>query len=107
MSNYKPKEFAEMIGASVKILQRWGRENIKIKGRERKKLRKSYKTEFFLHQNKNKSFTEQLVYADLSIIFIWHIIKNAMKKKKDLFPDMTFQNGSTRSIFRKILNFHG
>ncbi len=47
MSNYKPKEFAEMIGASVKILQRWGRENIKIKGRERKKLRKSYKTEIF------------------------------------------------------------
>ena len=49
----------------------------------------------------------QSLYADLSIIFIWHIIKNAMKKKKDLFPDMTFQNGSTRSIFRKILNFHG
>lgn len=28
MSNYKPKEFAEMIGVSVKTLQRWDRENI-------------------------------------------------------------------------------
>ena len=28
MSNYKPKEFAEMIGVSVKTLQRWDREGI-------------------------------------------------------------------------------
>lgn len=27
MSNYKPQEFAEMIGVSVKTLQRWDREN--------------------------------------------------------------------------------
>lgn len=26
MSNYKPQEFAEMIGVSVKTLQRWDRE---------------------------------------------------------------------------------
>lgn len=28
MSNYKPKEFAEMIGVSVKTLQRWDREGV-------------------------------------------------------------------------------
>lgn len=28
MSNYKPKDFAEMIGVSVKTLQRWDREGI-------------------------------------------------------------------------------
>ena len=28
MSNYKPKEFAEMIGVSVKTLQKWDREGI-------------------------------------------------------------------------------
>ena len=27
MSNYKPQEFAEMIGVSVKILQRWDKED--------------------------------------------------------------------------------
>ena len=28
MSNYKPQEFAEMIGVSVKTLQRWDKEGI-------------------------------------------------------------------------------
>ncbi len=28
MSNYKPKEFAEIIGVSVKTLQRWDGEGI-------------------------------------------------------------------------------
>lgn len=29
MSNYKPQEFAEMIGVSVKTLQRWDKEVLK------------------------------------------------------------------------------
>ena len=28
MGNYKPQEFAEMIGVSVKTLQRWDKEGI-------------------------------------------------------------------------------
>jgi hypothetical protein len=28
ITNYKPKDFAELLGASVKILQRWDREGI-------------------------------------------------------------------------------
>ncbi|WP_370863096.1 MerR family transcriptional regulator, partial [uncultured Dubosiella sp.] len=28
MVNYKPKDFAELLGVSVKILQRWDREGI-------------------------------------------------------------------------------
>ena len=28
MSNYKPQKFAEMIGVSVKTLQRWDKEGI-------------------------------------------------------------------------------
>ncbi|MEE0296348.1 MAG: MerR family transcriptional regulator, partial [Lachnospiraceae bacterium] len=28
MTNYKPKDFAELIGVSVKTLQRWDREGI-------------------------------------------------------------------------------
>ncbi|MFQ7299579.1 MAG: MerR family DNA-binding transcriptional regulator, partial [Clostridium sp.] len=27
MTNYKPKDFAELLGVSVKTLQRWDREN--------------------------------------------------------------------------------
>ncbi|WP_368076119.1 MerR family transcriptional regulator, partial [uncultured Clostridium sp.] len=27
MINYKPKDFAELLGVSVKTLQRWDREN--------------------------------------------------------------------------------
>ena len=33
MSNYKPQEFAEMIGVSVKTLQRWDKEG-KLKARD-------------------------------------------------------------------------
>ena len=28
ISNYKPQDFAELLGVSVKTLQRWDRENI-------------------------------------------------------------------------------
>ena len=28
ITNYKPKDFAELLGVSVKTLQRWDRENI-------------------------------------------------------------------------------
>jgi predicted site-specific integrase-resolvase len=28
ITNYKPKDFAELLGVSVKILQRWDREGI-------------------------------------------------------------------------------
>ncbi|MCR4944547.1 MAG: IS607 family transposase, partial [Clostridium sp.] len=28
MTNYKPKDFAELLGVSVKTLQRWDREDI-------------------------------------------------------------------------------
>ncbi|MEE0255627.1 MerR family DNA-binding transcriptional regulator, partial [Blautia schinkii] len=28
MTNYKPKDFAELLGVSVKTLQRWDREGI-------------------------------------------------------------------------------
>ena len=28
ITNYKPKDFAELLGASVKMLQRWDREGI-------------------------------------------------------------------------------
>lgn len=28
ITNYKPKDFAELLGVSVKTLQRWDRENV-------------------------------------------------------------------------------
>lgn len=53
---------------------------------------KSYKTEIF-PTPEQKQIIHRTVYADLSIIFILHIIKKSVKKKKNLFRDMTFQNG--------------
>ena len=38
ITNYKPKDFAELLGVSVKTLQRWDREGVS-------KLLKSFKTE--------------------------------------------------------------
>ena len=33
ITNYKPKDFAELLGVSVKTLQRWDREGRDSKGR--------------------------------------------------------------------------
>ena len=32
ITNYKPKDFAELLGVSVKTLQRWDRDGILLKG---------------------------------------------------------------------------
>lgn len=44
MSNYKPKEFAEMIGVSVKTLQRWDK-NGKLKAHRTPTDRRFYTQE--------------------------------------------------------------
>ena len=42
ITNYKPKDFAELLGVSVKTLQRWDRENI-LKAKRTPTDRRYYK----------------------------------------------------------------
>ena len=52
ITNYKPKDFAELLGVSVKTLQRWDRENIlKAKRWFEKSDRISFKLYIFQRNN--------------------------------------------------------
>ena len=52
ITNYKPKDFAELLGVSVKTLQRWDRENIlKAKDDLKKSDRISFKLYIFQRNN--------------------------------------------------------
>ena len=47
IKNYKPKDFAELLGVSVKTLQRWDRENI-LKAKRTPTDRRYYTYEQYL-----------------------------------------------------------
>ena len=47
ITNYKPKDFAELLGVSVKTLQRWDRENI-LKAKRTPTDRRYYTYEQYL-----------------------------------------------------------
>ncbi len=67
MSNYKPKEFAEMIGVSVKTLQRWDRENI-LKAYRTPKGRRYYTDQQYSEYTGNQAQKsgKTLIYARVS-----------------------------------------
>lgn len=50
ITNYKPKDFAELLGVSVKTLQRWDRENI-LKAKRTPTDRRYYTSEDIILTN--------------------------------------------------------
>ena len=58
ITNYKPKDFAELLGVSVKTLQRWDREGT-LKANRTPTDRRYYTYEQYL-QFKGTSLTEQI-----------------------------------------------
>ena len=80
MSNYKPQEFAEMIGVSVKTLQRWDREGILISQRtptdRRYYTHKQYVDYMgIVQQNKGKT----IIYARVSTSNQKYDLKNQVE----------------------------
>lgn len=67
MSNYKPKEFAEMIGVSVKTLQRWDRESI-LKAYRTPKNRRYYTDKQYAEYTGRKELKpgKTVIYARVS-----------------------------------------
>jgi len=67
MSNYKPKEFAEMIGVSVKTLQRWDREGI-LKAYRTPKDRRYYTDKQYAEYTgkKGQKTGKTIIYARVS-----------------------------------------
>lgn len=60
MSNYKPKEFAEMIGVSVKTLQRWDREGI-LKACRNPKDRRYYTDKQYAEYSKKEIIVDEIL----------------------------------------------
>lgn len=67
MSNYKPKEFAEMIGVSVKTLQRWDREGI-LKAHRTPKDRRYYTDKQYTEYTgkREQKARKTIIYARVS-----------------------------------------
>ena len=53
ITNYKPKYFAELLGVSVKTLQRWDRQNI-LKANRTPTNRRYYTYEQYIEFKENK-----------------------------------------------------
>lgn len=64
MSNYKPKEFAEMIGVSVKTLQRWDREGI-LKAYRNPKDRRYYTDKQYAEYTGKKGIIVDEILEDI------------------------------------------
>ena len=60
MSNYKPKEFAEMIGVSVKTLQRWDREGV-LKACRNPKDRRYYTDRQYAEYSKKGIIVDEIL----------------------------------------------
>lgn len=60
MSNYKPKEFAEMIGVSVKTLQRWDREGV-LKACRNPKDRRYYTDKQYAEYSKKGIIADEIL----------------------------------------------
>ena len=95
MSNYKPQEFAEMIGVSVKTLQRWDREGKLISQRtptnRRYYTHKQYVDYMgIVQQNKGKT----IIYARVSTSNQNDDLKNQveLKKRKEMLLDKISKN---------------
>ena len=59
ITNYKPKDFAELIGVSVKTLQRWDREGI-LEANRTPTDRRYYTYDQYLHLHGLRKYKKQI-----------------------------------------------
>lgn len=81
MGNYKPKEFAKMIGVSVKTLQRWDKDNV-LKAYRTPKDRRYYTDEQYCN------YTGQQIQRNGKTVIYTRVSTN--KQKDDLNNQMEF-----------------
>ena len=72
MGNYKPKEFAKMIGVSVKTLQRWDKDNV-LKAYRTPKDRRYYTDEQYCN------YTGQQIQRNGKPLFIQECLRISKK----------------------------
>ena len=86
ITNYKPKDFAELLGVSVKTLQRWDREGI-LKANRTPTDRRYYTYEQYLQfksintENDNRQ-KEELVQDIVSILHVFSCRLYGLRKYK-------------------------
>lgn len=87
ITNYKPKDFAELLGVSVKTLQRWDREGI-LKANRTPTNRRYYTYDQYLQfkgvniENEELSPQEELVQEIVSILHIFSCRLYGFRKYK-------------------------
>ena len=94
-ANYKPKDFAELLGVSVKTLQRWDREGI-WKANRTPTNRRYYTHDQYLQ------FKEIHTYNDIRDIVIYARVstgnqKDDLKNQIDILRQFCNAKGSIRS----------
>ena len=85
ITNYKPKDFAELLGISVKTLQRWDREGI-LKAYRTPTNRRYYTYDQYLQfkgiNNEELSPQEELVQDIVSILHVFSCRLYGLRKYK-------------------------
>ncbi len=70
ITNYKPKDFAELLSISVKTLQRWNREGI-LKANRTPTDRRYYNTTIVVMNKEELSSQEKIVQDIVSILHVF------------------------------------
>ena len=87
ITNYKPKDFAELLGISVKTLQRWDREGI-LKANRTPTNRRYYTYDQYLQfkgintENDNHR-QEELVQDIVSILHVFSCRLSGLRKRSE------------------------
>ena len=113
ITNYKPKDFAELLGVSVKTLQRWDRENI-LKAKRTPTDRRYYTYDQYLEYkgiNNTNSNRKTIIYTRVSTNEQKDDLKNQIKfllnftSSKGIIVDETIEDiGSGLNYNRKKWN---
>ena len=91
ITNYKPKDFAELLGVSVKTLQRWDREGIIVTHKDRfirfgydwfEKFCMKFNTTIMVVNNEALSPQEELVQDIVSILHVFSCRLCGLRKYK-------------------------
>ena len=114
ITNYKPKDFAELLGVSVKTLQRWDRENI-LKAKRTPTDRRYYTYEQYLEFkgiNNADNDRKTVIYTRVSTNGQKDYLKNQIEfllnftSSKGIIVDETIEDiGSGLNYNRKKWNF--
>ena len=108
ITNYKPKDFAELLGVSVKTLQRWDREGI-LKANRTPTDRRYYTYDQYLQfkginiEHEELSSQEELVQDIISILHVFsyrlyglHKYKKQIEKDEEIAEELQDRDQSYR-----------